>query len=46
MISPIHPTNKIDAWSGMMQQPKDLTLGLLTQDVELILARTLEKKKA
>jgi hypothetical protein len=27
MISQIHPTNKIDAWSGMVQQPKDLTLG-------------------
>jgi hypothetical protein len=26
MISQIHPTNKIDAWSGMVQQPKDLTL--------------------
>jgi hypothetical protein len=46
MISQIHPTNKIDAWSSMVQQPKDLTLGLLTQDVELILASTLEKNKA
>jgi hypothetical protein len=27
MISQIHPTNKINAWSGMVQQPKDLTLG-------------------
>jgi hypothetical protein len=26
-ISQIHPTNKINAWSGMVQQPKDLTLG-------------------
>jgi hypothetical protein len=24
MISPIHSTTKINAWSGMVQQPKDL----------------------
>jgi hypothetical protein len=26
-VSQIHSTNKIDAWSGMVQQPRDLTLG-------------------
>jgi hypothetical protein len=27
MFSQIQSTNKIDAWTGMVQQPKDLTLG-------------------
>jgi hypothetical protein len=33
MLSQIHSTNKIDAWTGMVQQPKDLTLGFYLHEI-------------
>jgi hypothetical protein len=33
MISPIHSTTKINAWSSMVQQPKDLTLGFYLHEM-------------
>jgi hypothetical protein len=33
MFSQIQSTSKIDAWTGMVQQPKDLTLGFYLHEV-------------
>jgi hypothetical protein len=46
MISQIHLT-KTNAWTGMVQQTKEsISRVLLTQDLELHLAKTLNMKKA
>jgi hypothetical protein len=33
MLSHIHSTNKINAWTGMVQQTKDLILGFYLHEV-------------